>query len=195
MTPCTTTTWGCALNCEANTFPISMGTLQISEANYAELGINNMTAPLAPSSSMPTSAPAAATMPIVTTPTNAATTACAIPSPPKSNASIVGIGVGIPLGLAFAITTLLFLNERRKLLKIRRARSLVPSKEPAQLVYQGTDFAKLRYPQGYPPQLAYEQDYQRPCPGPLSGDTFREAGGSPEVGGIEIEKETFQELP
>ncbi|MCJ1396093.1 hypothetical protein MMC18_008981 [Xylographa bjoerkii] len=196
LTPCSATTWGCALNCEANTFPVSIGTLQISEANYAELGINNVAAPLAPSASMPTSTPAAATMPMAATPTNAVATACATVSPPSYNASVVGIGVGLPLGLAFAITALLFLNERRKLLKIRRARTAVPANGPLQLSYQAPDPAKLQYQQGYPSQVPYQRSYQRPYWGHRSEGTFQEAEGSPAAEEMHgKEEEMSQEMP
>ncbi|MCJ1397700.1 hypothetical protein MMC11_000896 [Xylographa trunciseda] len=196
MTPCSATTWGCGLNCEANTFPVAIGTLQITEANYAELGINNVTTPQAPSVSMPTSALAAATMPVATTPTNAVATACAVIFPPPTNASVVGIGVGVPLGLAFAITALLFLNERKKLIKIRRARTLIPNGGAAKVLHQAPDPEKRQYLQSYPSQLPYQQSYQPSYREPRSASTFQEAGGSPvakEIYGGE--EEMSQELP
>ncbi|MCJ1413749.1 hypothetical protein MMC32_000073 [Xylographa parallela] len=195
MTPCSENTWGCALECGTNTFHVSTGTLQISEANYAELEIDNGTANSASSTSASTPTPAAATMSVITEPANPGPTACAITSPPKSNINIVGIGVGVPLGLAFAITALLFLNERRKLLKLRRARVLFHDRKPAQTVYQASDPAKLQYSQSYRSQLPYQQSYQPPSSGPLSDDSFPETGGSPGLGEKPSEKKMLQELP
>ncbi|MCJ1437927.1 hypothetical protein MMC27_007314 [Xylographa pallens] len=195
MTPCSQNTWGCAFECGTNTFHVSTGTLQISEANYAELEIDNGTATLASSASAPTPTPAAATMSAINEPTNPVATACTIASPPKSNVNIVGIGVGVPIGLAFAITALLFLNERRKLLKLRRARVLIHDRKPAQMVYQASDPAKLQHSQSYRSQLPYQQSYQPPYPGPFSADTFPEAGPSPGPEEKPSEKKTLQELP
>ena len=178
MTPCSTTAWGCAFNCEANTFPVSPGLLQITEANYAELGINNVTASPVPSISTPVSTPAVATMPTTTTPTNTVAPGCAIALAPNNNASIVGVGIGVPLGLAFAITTLLFLNERRKLLKIRRSRMLILDNGPTQIPYQVPDPAKLQSIQAYTSQLPYQRSYQQSYQAPLHKSTFHEAGSS-----------------
>ncbi|MCJ1317319.1 hypothetical protein MMC15_002642 [Xylographa vitiligo] len=197
LTPCSNTTWGCGFECGANTFPVSIGSLQISEANYAELDINNETAPLASSASTPTLTPAAASMSVLATPTHTAASGCAITSPPKPTASIVGIGVGVPLGLAFAITALLFLNERRKLLIVRKAFVLSHNSKSPPMVYQVPEPAKLQYSQSNRSQPPHQQSHQPPCPGPFSADTFLEAGDSPGLGLGEkqVEKETLQELP
>ena len=119
----------------------------------------------------------------------------------------MGIVVGVPLGLAVAITAALFLNERRKLLQSRRALVLLYERKPAQTVchtadpVQAAGSAKLDYSQSYRSRLPYGQSDQPPYAGHLSGDDFQEARASPEsgvgggVGEKGGEKATLQELP
>ncbi|MCJ1281757.1 hypothetical protein MMC26_001080 [Xylographa opegraphella] len=218
MTPCSNNTWGCGLECGTNTFPLPPGSLQISDANSAALKPNNQTAPSASSSSVttpPTSTPITSTPIAATTPpTPAPAASCSTPPPPLppphlSTPNIIGICIGIPLGLAFALTALLLLHERRKLLQTRRALVLLYERRPAAhtVLHHGADAAKLHFVPRQPEQPPDEQSWQPPCVGLGEGDGGREEGGSGEVGfgmavgmGLAekmkiVEGGTLQELP